>query len=100
MESGSGISSCSRRRRKLTEFAERLRISIAARRHLLDGASIPRLCHDDLHAGNVLVRSTREPLLSGIVDFENATAGDALMDIAALYYFKPQEKPQDALERS
>jgi len=53
-------------------------IGIAARRHLLDGASIPRLCHDDLHAGNVLVRSTREPLLSGIVDFENATAGDAL----------------------
>ena len=95
---------------KLTEFAERggdpalagrLRSSIAARRHLLDGATVPRLCHYDLHAGNVLVTSSREPLLSGIVDFENATAGDPLMDIAkALYYFKPQEKPQDAVKRS
>ncbi|MET3838196.1 aminoglycoside phosphotransferase family protein [Bradyrhizobium sp. OAE829] len=96
--------------RKLMEFAERggdpalaerLRVSIAARRHLLDGAVVPRLCHYDLHAGNVLVTSSRAPLLSGIVDFENATAGDPLMDIAkALYYFKPQQKPQDALKRS
>lgn len=91
--------------RKLKEFGERggdpalagrLRISIAARRHLLDGAVVPRLCHYDLHAGNVLVTSSREPRLSGIVDFENATAGDPLMDIAkALYYFRPQDKPQD-----
>jgi len=92
--------------RKLTEFgerggdlalAERLRASIAARRHLLDAATVPRLCHYDLHAGNVLVTSSREPHLSGIVDFENATAGDPLTDIAkALYYFRPQDKPQDA----
>lgn len=96
--------------RKLTEFGERggdpaladqLRISIAARRHLLDYATVPRLCHYDLHAGNVLVTSSRGPQLSGIVDFENATAGDPLMDIAkALYYFKPQEKPQDAVKRA
>ncbi|WP_249147188.1 aminoglycoside phosphotransferase family protein [Bradyrhizobium sp. AUGA SZCCT0177] len=74
--------------RKLTEFgeragdpalAERLRVGIAARRHLLDGAVVPRLCHYDLHAGNVLVTASRAPLLSGIVDFENATAGDPLM---------------------
>ena len=96
--------------RKLMEFcerggdpalAERLRVSIAARRHLLHGAVVPRLCHYDLHAGNVLVTASRAPLLSGIVDFENATAGDPLMDVAkALYYFTPLEKPQDALKRS
>jgi aminoglycoside phosphotransferase (APT) family kinase protein len=49
----------------------------------------------------VLVTSSRQPLLSGIVDFENATAGDPLMDIAkALYYFNPQDKPQDAHKRA
>ena len=96
--------------RKLQEFCERggdpalagrLGSSIAARRHLLDASTVPRLCHYDLHAGNVLVTSRREPRLSGIVDFENATAGDPLMDIAkAIYYFRPQDKPQDAPKRA
>jgi aminoglycoside phosphotransferase (APT) family kinase protein len=64
---------------------------------LLDGAITPRLCHYDLHAGNVLVTSPNEPLLSGIVDFESATAGDPLMDIAkALYYFRPQDATKRA----
>jgi aminoglycoside phosphotransferase (APT) family kinase protein len=90
--------------RKLTEFcqrggdpalAERLRHSIAARQHLLDGGATPRLCHYDLHAGNVLVTSQGALHLSGIVDFENATAGDPLMDIAkALYYFTPKDAPK------
>ncbi|HEX8032190.1 MAG TPA: aminoglycoside phosphotransferase family protein, partial [Vicinamibacterales bacterium] len=52
----------------------------------------PRLCHYDLHAGNVLVTPAGTPQLCGIVDFENATAGDPLMDIAkALYYFTPKD---------
>ena len=90
--------------RKLTEFctrggdqalAERLRASIAARRHLLDAANTPRLCHYDLHAGNVLVTPDGKPELCGIVDFENAIAGDPLMDIAkALYYFTPKDAPK------
>ena len=92
--------------KKLTEFgqrggeptlAERLRTSIAARRHLLDEALTPRLCHYDFHAGNILVTSSGEPRLSGIVDFENATAGDPLQDIAkALYYFVPKDAPKRA----
>jgi len=90
--------------KKLAEFctrggnetlAERLRTSIAARRHLLDAADMPRLCHYDFHAGNVLVTSDGAPHLSGIVDFENAAAGDPLMDVAkALYYFTPEDAPK------
>lgn len=90
--------------RKLTEFctrggdpalATRLRTSIAARSHLLDAAHTPRLCHYDLHAGNVLVNAEGSPRLSGIVDFENCTAGDPLMDMAkALYYFTPEDAPK------
>ncbi len=90
--------------RKLTEFctrggdaalAARLQASIAARSHLLDAAQMPRLCHYDLHAGNVLVNAEGSPQLAGIVDFENCTAGDPLMDMAkALYYFTPKDAPK------
>src|SRR4029453_1899189 len=73
-------------------LADRLAVTIADRRHLLDGATEPHLCHYDFHSGNVLVASDGAPRLSGIVDFENAIAGDPLMDIAkALYYFTPQD---------
>ncbi|WFU68475.1 aminoglycoside phosphotransferase family protein [Bradyrhizobium sp. CB2312] len=90
--------------RKLTEFctrggdpalAARLRDSVTARQHLFEAASHPRLCHYDFHAGNVLVTPEYEPHLTGIVDFENATSGDPLMDIAkALYYFTPKDAPK------
>ena len=90
--------------RKLTEFctrggdpalAARLRDSVAKRQHLFAAAVTPRLCHYDFHAGNVLVTSQGEPRLTGIVDFENATSGDPLMDIAkALYYFTPKDAPK------
>lgn len=90
--------------RKLTEFctrggdralAARLRDSVAARQHLFEAATTPRLCHYDFHAGNVLVTSQEAPHLTGIVDFENATSGDPLMDIAkALYYFTPKDAPK------
>ncbi|WP_076859827.1 phosphotransferase family protein [Bradyrhizobium mercantei] len=90
--------------RKLTEFCTRggdealaaqLRAGIAARSHLLDAVHTPRLCHYDLHAGNVLVNPEGSPQLTGIVDFENCTAGDPLMDIAkALYYFTPKDAPK------
>ncbi|MBR1160725.1 phosphotransferase family protein [Bradyrhizobium elkanii] len=90
--------------RKLTEFctrggdealAARLRASTLARSVLLEAADTPRLCHYDFHAGNVLVTPEGQPRLTGIVDFENATAGDPLMDIAkALYYFTPKDAPK------
>ncbi|WP_245312834.1 phosphotransferase family protein [Bradyrhizobium macuxiense] len=90
--------------RKLTEFctrggdealSARLRDSIAARSGLLDAAVTLRLCHYDFHASNILVTAEGSPRLCGIVDFENATAGDPLMDIAkALYYFTPKDLPK------
>lgn len=90
--------------KKLKEFctlggdpalAERLRRDLAGRKHLFDAAASPSLCHYDFHAGNILVTSQGEPHLSGIVDFENATSGDPLMDIAkAIYYFTPEDAPK------
>ncbi|RXT46038.1 phosphotransferase family protein [Bradyrhizobium betae] len=90
--------------RKLTEFgtrggdsvlAARLRDRVTAQQHLFEAATVPRLCHYDFHAGNVLVTSQGEPHLTGIVDFENATSGDPLMDIAkALYYFTEKDAPK------
>jgi aminoglycoside phosphotransferase (APT) family kinase protein len=61
--------------------------ALAARLHdyversagLLDGCTRPSLCHYDFHTGNVLAVSDR---LTGIVDLENAIAGDPLMDLA------------------
>jgi aminoglycoside phosphotransferase (APT) family kinase protein len=90
--------------RKLTEFCTRggdpalaaqLRNHVMARQHLFETAATPRLCHYDFHAGNVLVTSEGAPHLTGIVDFENATSGDPLMDIAkALYYFTEKDAPK------
>lgn len=83
--------------RKLKEFAERggeARLAervarhVAAREQLLKGCSQAVLCHNDLHAGNVLARISDDvPRLTGVLDFEGALAGDPLMDVAkALYY--------------
>jgi len=50
---------------------------------LLDGCATPRLCHYDFHTGNVLAARHDGALrLTGIVDLENAIAGDPLMDLA------------------
>ncbi|WP_311974238.1 phosphotransferase family protein [Bradyrhizobium glycinis] len=95
---------CAQLERKLKEFcnrggepalAGRIRKAVAARQHLFDAAVTPSLCHYDFHAGNVLVTPQGAPHLSGIVDFENATSGDPLMDIAkALYYFTAKDAPK------
>jgi hygromycin-B 7''-O-kinase len=92
--------------RKLGEFterggsadlAERLAGHFAERAHLLNACTQPVLCHNDLHAGNLLATVTKEGLrLTGVLDFEGALAGDPLMDVAkALYYL--DEKPKRAL---
>ena len=55
------------------------------------------LCHNDLHAGNLLATITEGTFrLTGVLDFEGALAGDPLMDVAkALYYLG--DKPKRAL---
>jgi aminoglycoside phosphotransferase (APT) family kinase protein len=65
------------------ETARAVVAHVDASRHLLDACEKPVLCHDDYHEGNFIV--TREAgglVLSGVVDVENAVAGDPLLDIA------------------
>ncbi len=54
-------------------------------------------CILKVYPASLLVAPRGKLRLSGIVDFENATACDPLMDIAkALYYFTPQDAPKRA----
>lgn len=78
--------------RKLAEFRERGRAAALADRleqivaegaHLLEACREPRLCHYDFHGGNMLVRrSGGRVQVAGLVDLENALAGDPLLDLA------------------
>jgi hygromycin-B 7''-O-kinase len=83
--------------RKLKEFtdrggavglAQRIAAHVSRRVDLLRECSHPMLCHNDLHAGNLLAEITKGDVrLSGVLDFEGALAGDPLIDAAkALYY--------------
>lgn len=90
--------------RKLAEFVQRGGEPLHAqqiarfaedRAALLDGCKTAVLCHNDLHAGNVLARVAADDTvtLCGVLDFENTQAADPLMDIAkAAYYLKPEER--------
>jgi aminoglycoside phosphotransferase (APT) family kinase protein len=89
--------------RKLKEFterggsaglAQRIAAHVSKRAHLLCECSHPVLCHNDLHAGNVLAEITEGGVrLSGVLDFEGALAGDPLMDVAkALYYLNAEAR--------
>jgi aminoglycoside phosphotransferase (APT) family kinase protein len=87
--------------KKLTEFvesggaselADRLGAFVERRAHLLDGCAAARLCHYDFHGGNVLIERKDGSLhVSGILDFENAIAGDPLMDIAKTLNYAVRE---------
>ena len=78
--------------RKLAEFTERggpagmasrFGSFVEERSTLLDACTAPRLCHCVFNPGNILVSDRNGELgLSGILDMENAIAGDPLMDIA------------------
>jgi aminoglycoside phosphotransferase (APT) family kinase protein len=89
--------------RKLKEFtdrggasdlARRIAAYFSARMHLLHECSHPVLCHNDLHAGNVLAEITDHGVrLSGVLDFEGTLAGDPLMDLAkALFYLNAADR--------
>jgi aminoglycoside phosphotransferase (APT) family kinase protein len=57
---------------------------VAARRDLLAECTAPVLCHNDLHEANLLIEEA-EPgawRITGVVDVENALAGDPLLDLA------------------
>ncbi|HEY4169391.1 MAG TPA: aminoglycoside phosphotransferase family protein, partial [Reyranella sp.] len=79
-------------------LAERLKAYVERSVPLLDACTTPRLCHYDFHTGNVLARRLDGRLqLSGIVDLENAIAGDPLMDLAKTIAYSVRD---DATKRA
>src|SRR5262245_10293700 len=77
-----------------TSLARRVEVHAADRMGLLLECTQPVLCHNDLHAGNLLAAIAQGTVrLSGVLDFEGALAGDPLMDVAkALYYVNEQAR--------
>lgn len=64
-------------------LAERLYTYLKRSTDLFDECRQPVLCHYDYHSGNLLAdRRNGELQLTGIIDLENAIAGDPLMDLA------------------
>ena len=59
---------------------------------LLDSCAQPVLCHDDLHEDNVLVEQRAGRwIVSGVVDVENASAADPMLDLAKADYYAREE---------
>lgn len=95
-------------KRKLNEFSERGGDAGLARQvadHFSDRAELPDactqavLCHNDLHAGNLLATvANGSLLLTGVLDFEGALAGDPLMDVAKSLYYLDAESRQALLQ--
>jgi hygromycin-B 7''-O-kinase len=94
--------------RKLGEFekrggdvalAERIKAHVAARAGLFGACTQAVLCHNDLHAGNLMATITDGRLrLSGVFDFEGALAGDPLMDVAKALYYLDEETRRAVLD--
>ena len=77
-------------------LTRRLEIKAQSRFGLLACSTDPVLCHDDFHQGNVLVRRDAADNfhVSGLVDFGNARAGDALFDLAKALMCSTHEDPR------
>lgn len=57
---------------------------VAERSELFAACRAPVLCHNDYYEGNILVAQGQ---VTGIVDVENALAGDPVLDIAKTEYY-------------
>jgi aminoglycoside phosphotransferase (APT) family kinase protein len=79
-------------------LAGRLEAGARARYPLLDHSAGPVLCHDDFQPGNVLAArdAAGELVLSGLIDFANALAGDPLADLAKALFCSTHENPRSA----
>lgn len=67
-----------------------------SRFHLLHHSTGPVFCHDDLQQGNVLAERGQNGSmqLTGLIDFGNARAGDALFDLAKALFCCAHEDPR------
>jgi aminoglycoside phosphotransferase (APT) family kinase protein len=74
-------------------LAQRLRALLAASEIAVAGCREAVLCHNDFHPGNVLVAQGEGGnwRVSGLLDFENALAGDPLFDLAKALDFTGHE---------
>lgn len=68
---------------------------VAARTPALAESDGAVLCHNDFHPGNVLAAAGPDGAwrLSGVIDFENAVAGDPLFDLAKALDYTAHECP-------
>ncbi len=81
------------------ELARRIADDVRTRQHLFHACAQPVLCHNDLHAGNLLAGITEGQVrLAGVLDFENALAGDPLMDVAKALYCLSEESRRAVLQ--
>jgi Ser/Thr protein kinase RdoA (MazF antagonist) len=77
-------------------LTRRLGENVELRLHLLQHSGGPVFCHDDLQPGNVLTEYGRNGTLqlTGLIDFGNARAGDALFDLAKALFCCAHEDPR------
>jgi Ser/Thr protein kinase RdoA (MazF antagonist) len=77
-------------------LARRLEDKAQARFHLLRSSAGPVFCHDDLRQGNVLAEHARDGSvqLTGLIDFGNARAADAVFDLAKALFCCTHEDPR------
>jgi Ser/Thr protein kinase RdoA (MazF antagonist) len=77
-------------------LTRRLEEKALSRFHLLQHSAGPAFCHDDLQQGNVLAEIGRNGSLqlTGLIDFGNARAGDALFDLAKALFCCAHEDPR------
>ncbi len=62
---------------------------------LFEQVQNPSLCHEDLHAHNLLVQKQAERWqLSGILDFDKAWAGQAESDLARIDFWRGMRSPE------
>ena len=82
--------------KQATNPTRRLEEKARSRFELLRYSAGPVFCHDDLQQGNVLAeRDTNGSLrLTGLIDFGNARAGDALFDLARALFCCAHEDPR------
>jgi aminoglycoside phosphotransferase (APT) family kinase protein len=77
-------------------LTRRLEEKAQSRFDLLQFSAGPVFCHDDLHQGNVLAQDGKNGSfeLTGLIDFGNARAGDALFDLAKALFCCVHEDPR------
>lgn len=69
-------------------IADKIYTFINKNQKLLNYCPKACLCHNDYHESNFMVlKEGKEWKVSGIIDVENALAGDPLLDIAKLFYY-------------